>query len=114
MKKIAILRCFKVSKKCAGSSCTKAFKNKTASFIDYEDTWQMLMAIPCSECNEDSLKEIIICAKEFKNQGVESIHLSTCIKLKCPYYNEFIEELSNMFQVVGYTHALKNNKKAKV
>jgi len=112
MKKIAILRCFKVSKKCTGSSCKKAFKNKTASFNDYEHNSEMVMDIPCTGCSTDSLKEIIISAKKFKKQGVESIHLSTCIKLNCAYYDEFIEELSNDFLVVGYTHALKNNKKA--
>lgn len=110
MKKIAILRCFKVSKKCSGSSCTKAFKNKTASFNDYEEDSQMFMTIPCSGCSTDSLKEILISSSELKKQGVESIHLSTCIKSKCPYYNKFFEELSHDFQVVGYTHTIKNKK----
>ncbi len=109
MKKIAVLRCFKVSSKCSGSGCTKAFNQKTASFNDYEDTLQMEMSIPCSGCSEDSLKEVLEFSKKLKLQGVESIHLSTCIRAKCPYYQEFTEELSEDFKVVGYTHGSKKN-----
>lgn len=112
MKKIAVLRCYKVSKKCSGKSCVKAFKNKNASFKDCEDNSQMSITIPCSGCTIDSTNEILASTVELKTQGVERIHLSTCIMLKCPYYNEFLKELSKDFQVVGYTHALKNNKKA--
>ena len=109
MKKIAVLRCFKISSKCSGSGCTKAFNKKTASFNDYEDDSQMLMSIPCSGCSEDSLAEVLESSKELKNQDVESIHLSTCMRSKCPYYNEFVQELSKDFQVIGYTHATKKN-----
>jgi predicted metal-binding protein len=109
MEKIAVLRCFKVSSKCSGSGCIKAFNKKTASFNDYEENSEMLMSIPCSGCSEDSLKEILDASKELENQGVESIHLSTCIRSKCPYYNEFVEELSKNFEVIGYTHGNKKN-----
>lgn len=109
MKKIAVLRCFKVSSKCSGSGCIKAFDKKAASFNDYEDNSQMVMSIPCSGCNEDSLKEILDVSKKLKCQGVDNIHLSTCIRSKCPYYNEFMQELSKNFQVVGYSHGNKKN-----
>ena len=110
MKKIAVLRCFKVSNKCSGSGCTKAFKSKTASFNDYDENSEMVMSIPCTNCSEDSLKEVFISSKELQNQGVETIHLSTCIRSKCPYYNEFFQELSKNFQVVGYSHGQKKGK----
>ncbi|MBU3110807.1 CGGC domain-containing protein [Clostridium lacusfryxellense] len=42
-----------------------------------------------------------------KKQGVCSVHLSTCIRASCPYYNEFIKELSKNFEVIGYTHGVK-------
>lgn len=109
MKKIAVLRCFEVSSKCSGSGCIKAFNNRTASFNDYEANSDMVMSIPCSGCSSDSLNEILNSSKELKKQGVESIHLSTCIRSKCPYYNEFVHELSKEFQVVGYTHGNKKN-----
>lgn len=107
MKKIAILRCFKISSKCSGTGCVSAFNNKTASFNNYEVDSDMTMSIPCSECNTDSLQEVLNLSKELKKQGVEIIHLSTCIRAKCPYYNEFVEELSGDFQVIGYTHGNK-------
>ena len=110
MKKIAVLRCFNVSSKCSGSGCTKAFRNKTASFDDYDENAEMIMSIPCSECSEDSIKEVCTSSKELQKQGVETIHLSTCIKSKCPYYNEFFEELSRDFQVIGYSHGQKKGK----
>jgi predicted metal-binding protein len=109
MKKIAVLRCFKVSNKCSGSGCIKAFNKKTASFNEYEESSQMVMTIPCSRCSEDSLKEILNSSKELKEQGVKNIHLSTCIRSKCPYYNEFVHELSKDFSVIGYTHGSKKN-----
>jgi len=107
MKEIAVLRCFKVSSKCSGSGCIKAFNNKTASFNNYEGSLDMVMEIPCSGCSINSLKEVIDCSEKLKKQGIESIHLSTCIRGKCPYYNEFVEELSKGFQITGYTHGSK-------
>lgn len=107
MKKIAVLRCYKVSTKCSGSGCLKAFNNKNGSFNDYDDTLDMVMQIPCSGCNSNSLKEVINSSKELKKQGVSNIHLSTCIRASCPYYNEFVKELSNDFQIASYTHGTK-------
>ena len=107
MRKIAILRCFEVSSRCSGSGCIKAFNNKTASFNEYDVNSDMVMSIPCNGCSTDSLKEILNSSTELKKQGVDSIHLSTCIRGKCPYYNEFVEELSKQFQVIGYTHGSK-------
>ncbi|MBU3092237.1 CGGC domain-containing protein [Clostridium sp. CF011] len=107
MKKIAVLRCFKVSSKCSGSGCIKAFNNKTASFNDYDASLDMVMQIPCSGCNAGSLKEMLNSSEELKKQGVSSIHLSTCIRATCPYYNEFVKGLSKEFEVVGYTHGRK-------
>jgi predicted metal-binding protein len=105
MKKIAVLRCFKVSSKCSG--CIKAFNNKNGSFNDYDATLDMVMQIPCSGCNEKSIKEILNSSEKLKKQGVSSVHLSTCIRASCPYYKEFINELSKDFKVVGYTHGVK-------
>lgn len=107
MKKIAVLRCFEVSSRCSGSGCVKAFNNKTASFNNYGADSDMVMSIPCSGCSTDSLKEILNVSKDLKKQGVETIHLSTCIRSKCTYYNEFASELSKDFQVIGYTHGSK-------
>ena len=110
MKKIAVLRCFEVSNRCSGSGCTKAFRSKTASFNEYDDNLEMVMSIPCSGCSKDSLKEVLISSSELQKQGVETIHLSTCIRSKCPYYDEFFQELSKKFQVVGYSHGQKKGK----
>jgi hypothetical protein len=42
-----------------------------------------------------------------KKAGVDTIHISSCIKLKCPNYNEFISILSKDFKMVPFTHAIK-------
>lgn len=43
----------------------------------------------------------------FKRMEANIIHLSSCIKLKCPNHTHFFEALSADFTVVDHTHALK-------
>ena len=111
MKKIAVLRCFKVSSKCSGSGCIKAFKNKTASFNDYEENSEMVMSIPCSGCSEDSLKEILNASKELKKQGVETIHLSTCIKIEMSLTTmNFLANFQKIFRLLDILMEVKSSK----
>ncbi|WP_027626124.1 CGGC domain-containing protein [Clostridium lundense] len=111
MKKIGIINCLEVSKRCSGSGCFKAFNNKSGSFEKYtEEDSELLSFIQCNGCTDNSVKELLIKAEDLKKLGVTTIHLSSCIRSKCPWYNEFIEELSKDFQVEGYTHEKKGKR----
>lgn len=109
MKKIGIINCYEVSKRCSGSGCFKAFNNNTGSFEDYNDEDKELISfVHCNGCGEQSIEEVLLRAKKMKKNGVDCIHLSSCIRSKCPWYDDFIRELSKDFKVVGYTHSKKN------
>ena len=107
MKSIGIINCFEVSKRCSGSGCFKAFNNKTGSFNEYNDESQLLSFVHCNGCSENSVEQVVERAKRMKEVGVDTIHLSSCIRSKCQYYKEFIDELSKDFEVVDYTHGTK-------
>lgn len=111
MKKIGIINCFEVSKRCSGSGCFKAFNNKTASFEDCDKEAEILSFVHCNGCSVNSVEQVMARAKRMKEIGVTTIHLSSCIRSKCPWYEEFIDELSNDFEVIGYTHGSKDGKK---
>lgn len=107
MKKIGIIRCFEVASRCSGSGCIKAFNNKTGAFDKYNEPADITIAIPCRGCSENSLEEILTSARQLKVDGVETIHLSSCIRSKCKWYDKFQETLSKEFDVIGYTHGNK-------
>lgn len=111
MKKIGIINCFEVSKRCSGAGCFKAFNNKTGSFDKYkEQESQLVSFVHCNGCSDNSVHEVLLRAEKMRAAGVEVIHLSSCIRSKCPKYNEFVRELSKNFEVVGYSHGKKKGK----
>lgn len=110
MKKIGIINCFEVSKRCSGSGCFKAFNNKAASFENYDNESQLLSFVHCNGCSENSIDQVISRAERMKEIGVDTIHLSSCIRSNCPWYDEFLSTLSKNFEVVGYTHGGKERK----
>jgi predicted metal-binding protein len=108
MKNIAIVNCLEVSKRCSGNGCIKAFNNKQGAFEKYEEeNLVMTSFIQCSGCGEGVVEDLVTQCEELKKSNVKAIHLSSCIRSKCSYYDEFIERLSEDFEVVGYTHAKK-------
>lgn len=112
MKKIGIYVCGNVSKKCSGNGCTKAVNNNTGSFSNYDKSdYEVVLSSSCNGCNEEPLGYLLDKIEEFKGNGVNTIHLSTCIRGKCDYYQEFVNELSKHFDVIGYTHGSAEGKK---
>lgn len=109
MRKIGIINCFEVSKRCSGSGCFKAFNNKTGSFESYDSDSELLSFVHCNGCSEQSVKQVVERAERMKDIGVTTIHLSSCIRSKCQWYDEFIQELSKNFEVINYTHGSKKN-----
>lgn len=111
MKKIGIINCFEVSKRCSGSGCFKAFNNKSASFEEYNSDSELLSFVHCNGCSENSIEQVVAKAQRMKEVGVTTIHLSSCIRSRCPWYEDFTKELSKNFEVIGYTHGSKDGKK---
>lgn len=108
MKKVGIINCYEVSTRCSGSGCFKAFNNKTGAFEEYQgEEIELVSFVHCNGCNEASVEEVLTKAKKMKAVGVEYIHLSSCVKAKCPLYDNFMKELSKEHNVVGYTHSKK-------
>lgn len=108
LKKIGIINCFDVSQRCSSSGCFKAAYNKTGSFTRYEDEdIQVISFVHCNGCSDNSTEQVLARAERMKKVGVDVIHLSTCIKSKCPYYDDFIAKLSEKYDVVGYSHGKK-------
>ena len=51
MKKIAVLRCLRVSASCTGSGCLRALNEKTGAFERYGDeTLQAAAVFTCNGC----------------------------------------------------------------
>ena len=108
MKKIAVLRCLRVSASCTGSGCLRALNEKTGAFERYGDeTLQAAAVFTCNGCGENKLPN-----QEGINKKVERIimqpdalHLSNCTMPKdengkrviCPV----IKELEDKFTAAG-------------
>lgn len=112
MKKIGIYVCGNVSKKCTGNGCMRAFNENKDSFGDYDESEYKLVAFNnCSGCDEAPMEELLVKIEKFKKAEADTIHLSSCIRSKCNHYQEFVEELSKNFDVMGYTHGSAEGKK---
>lgn len=112
MKKIGIYVCGNVSKKCTANGCLRAFNENKDSFSIYEELGYKLISFNnCNGCNEDPMESLLIKIEKFKKADVDTIHLSSCIRSKCEHYEEFVDELSKNFDVIGYTHGSAEGKK---
>ncbi|MBB6215534.1 putative metal-binding protein [Anaerosolibacter carboniphilus] len=107
MEKIGIINCFEVSQRCSGGGCTRAFHHRTGAFEAYDQEDEMISFVHCNGCGEESVQQVLNRAKEMKEAGVTAIHLSTCVRAKCPWYDQFMSELSKDFNVEGYSHGKK-------
>ncbi len=112
MKKIGIYVCGNVSKKCTANGCMRAFNKNQDSFTIYDESDYKLAAFNnCSGCDESPMENLLTKIEKFKKADVDTIHLSSCIRSKCEYYQDFVEELSKDFDVIGYTHGSAQGKK---
>lgn len=105
MEKIGIINCYEISKKCAGVGCINAFNEKSGAFDKYafKDV-EITNFVQCNGCNDNATVDIIEKSKKMEAEGIKTIHLSTCIKSDCKWYDEFVEELSKKFEVIDFTH----------
>lgn len=57
------------------------------------------------------MESLLVKIEKFKKAGADTVHLSSCIRSKCEHYQEFVDELSRSFDVIGYTHGSAEGKK---
>ena len=108
MKSIGIINCFDVSQRCSSSGCLKALHDRTGSFARYaEEEIRILSFVHCNGCGEAAVEQVLARAERMRKVGVDVIHLSTCVKSRCSHYDEFLEALSEEFEVVGNSHGKK-------
>lgn len=112
MKNIAIYICGEVSKKCTANGCLRTFNESEDSFERYKEDGSKLVAFnTCNGCDEDPVESLQVKIEKLKKANVEVVHLSTCIRGRCEHYEEFGEEFSKHFDVIGYTHGSAEGKK---
>jgi len=108
MKRIGIINCYEVSKKCTASGCFKAFHARTGSFERYQDEEaEIISFVHCNGCQPDAVENVVEKARRMRDKGVNVIHLSTCVRSRCPMYERFLESLAYEIEVEGFTHAKK-------
>jgi predicted metal-binding protein len=111
LKKIGIYVCGNVSEKCTANGCLRAFNEKEDSFNNYKESDYKLVSFNnCNGC-DNPMESLLIKIEKFKKAGVDTIHLSSCIRGRCDYYEEFVNELSKDFDVIGYTHGSAEGKR---
>lgn len=94
--KISILVRKETMERCTGKGCLKAFFGRKDSFKDYED----VELVGFSHSDGDLDRKI----ERFKEEGVDTVHVSTCLRGKFDGYDDLCKRLSKDFNVVGYTH----------
>ncbi|MGL5314440.1 MAG: CGGC domain-containing protein [Peptostreptococcaceae bacterium] len=112
MKNIAIYICGNVAKRCTANGCMRAFNNTEDSFEDYKEDGCKLVSInTCNGCDESPIESLDVKIEKLKKAEVDIVHLSTCIRGRCEYYQEFANIFSKHFDVIGYTHGSKEGRK---
>jgi predicted metal-binding protein len=101
--KVAILVREETMKRCTGRGCLNAFFQKKDAFERYEDKIE-LVSFSHADGDIDHKIETMI-----KN-GVDVVHLSTCMRGKASNYETLAKRLGEHFDVVGYTHGSKEGK----
>lgn len=117
MKKIAVLRCLRVSASCAGSGCLRAMNEKTAAFERYgEEPLQLAAFWTCNGCednklaNQEGIRKKI---ERMKKLSIDALHVSNCampknaegVRVMCPVIREITDELSEAgITIVEGTH----------
>lgn len=112
MKKIGIYVCGNVAKRCTANGCLRAFNENADSFSEYHETEYKLVSFNnCNGCEDDPMESLLQKIEKFKKANADIIHLSSCIRGRCEHYEEFVDELSKDFDVIGYTHGTAEGKK---
>ena len=101
--KIAILVRAETMQRCTGKGCLAAFFQRKDAFARYEEEIE-LITFSHADGDMDHKIETMI-----KN-GVDVVHLSSCMRGKAGNYEALAKRLSQHFDGVGYTHGSAEGK----
>lgn len=104
--KIGILVREETMMNCTGKGCLNAFQQKKDAFAGYEGEVELLAFTHVGGDLDHKMKKML-------DNGIETIHLSTCLRAKSPDYEALANRFSKHFNVVGYTHGPKAGKTRK-
>ena len=95
--KLAVIVNEDTALRCTGAGCLKAYMNRIDAFADYPEDAEL---VGFTHSGGDLQRKI----ERFKTNGVDIIHLSSCMRSKYADYEKLGKELSKDFNVIGYTH----------
>jgi predicted metal-binding protein len=95
--KIGILVREETMMKCTGKGCLNALLQRKDAFSRYGEDLELLTFTHSGGDINRKIEKMI-------EAGIESVHLSTCLRSKSEQYEELTKILSEHFVVVGYTH----------
>lgn len=98
MAKIAVLVNEDTMQRCTCGGCMNAAMNKIDAFERYADEDVELVSF--THAGGDLERKLA----QLKKKGVDTVHLSSCMRTKNPNYEAIAERVSEDFNVVGYTH----------
>lgn len=101
--KIAILVREETMQRCTGRGCLNAFFQRTDAFERYEGEIEL---VTFSHAGGDLDHKIAMLIKN----GVDTVHLSSCMRGKAENYEVVAKKLGEHFNVVGYTHGSPEGK----
>lgn len=105
--KVGILVREETMAKCTGRGCLNALQKKKDAFAGYQDEIELLTFTHAGGDIDLKIRKMI-------THGIESVHLSSCMRAKSPDYEALANRLSEHFQVIGYTHGAEVTKSGKV
>lgn len=111
VKKIAVLVCKDVADKCSAGGCFRAFNRREDAFEAYDSAVEITGFTHCSGCDDEAEALLDHKLNKLVKLGVDTLHLSTCIRGRCHKYAIFADELSQYFDIKGYTHGSQQGKK---
>lgn len=101
--KIAILVREETMQRCTGKGCLNAFFQRKDAFARYKDDIEL---VAFSHADGDIDHKITTMIKN----GVNVVHLSSCMRGKASNYETLAKYLGEHFDVVGYTHGSEEGK----
>lgn len=101
--KIAILVREETMQRCTGKGCLNAFFQRRDAFKRYKDNIEL---VTFSHAGGDIDHKIDM----MKKNGVDVVHLSSCLRGKAANYEILAKRLGEHFDVIGYTHGSEDGK----
>ncbi|AOT69012.1 CGGC domain-containing protein [Geosporobacter ferrireducens] len=102
--KIAILVNEDTMNRCTGKGCFTAFYQRIDAFSGYDAEAELVGFTHAGGALEYKIEKLV-------NNGVEVVHLSSCLRAKYPDYEGLAHRLAQHFKVVGYTHGSEKGKR---